>query len=174
MSHFIIGRPDPSEHAPYYVTYIQRVPENDIIQAMGLQVEETLRFLRTLPSSAGTKRYAPGKWSVSEVIGHLSDSERVFAHRALWFARSAPGALPSMEQEDWMKAASFGTQRLEDVITEFEFVRRSNLSFFRQLSEEAWKRRGIASDCEFSVRSLAYIIVGHERHHLEILKTRYV
>ncbi|MBI1807658.1 MAG: DinB family protein [Ignavibacteria bacterium] len=174
MSHFATGRPDSSEHAPYYGKYIQLVPENDIIQAMALQIEQTLGFLRSLPNSAGDKRYAPGKWSVKEVIGHVSDAERVFAHRALFFARSTPGALPSMEQDDWMKAATFGTQRLEDVVTEFELVRRSNLCFFRQLTEEAWKRRGIASDCEFTVRSLAYILVGHERHHLEILKTRYV
>src|ERR1041385_3301291 len=174
MSQYITGRPDSSEHAPYYGKYIQLVPEDDIVGAMALQTEQTLHFLRTLPSSIGSKRYAPDKWSVNEVIGHISYFERVFAGRALFFARNAPGAHPSMEQNDWINAAAFGNQRLEDLITEFEFVRRSSLSFFRQLTEEAWKRRGIASDNEFSVRSLAYIIVGHERHHLEILKTRYV
>lgn len=173
MPPFVTGRPDPSEHAPYYGKYIQLVPENDIVTAMTLQMEKTLAYLRALPSSAGAKRYAPGKWNVNEVVGHMTDGERVFGFRALWFARKAPGALPSMEQEDWINAATFGAQRLEDIVAEFENVRRSNLSFFRQLSEEAWSRRGIASDCEFTVRSLAFIIVGHERHHLEILKTRY-
>ena len=174
MSHFVTGRPDASEHAPYYGKYIQLVPENDIIQAMTDQTEQTLGYLRSLPGSVGDERYAPDKWSVKEVIGHVTDAERVFAQRALFFARCAPGALPSMEQVDWMKAASFGTQKLGDLISEFEFVRRSNISFFKQLSQDTWKRRGIASDCEFSVRSIAFIIVGHERHHLEILKTRYV
>ena len=168
-----MARPDASEHAPYYGKYIQLVPEMDIVRVMTLQIEKTLGFLRALRNSAGDKRYAPDKWTIKEVVGHLSDSERVFAQRALFFARSIPIPLPSFEQDDWMRAAPFGTQRLEDLATEFELVRRSNLCFFRQLGEEAWLRRGSASGCEFTVRSIAYILVGHERHHLEILRTRY-
>ena len=166
-------RPDPSEHAPYYGKYIQLVPEDDIVQVMAIQIDETLGYLRALPDSAGDKRSAPDKWTIKEVVGHLSDSERVFAQRALFFARAIPIPLPSFEQDDWMRAAPFRIQRLEDLTAEFELVRRSNLCFFRQLNDEAWLRRGIASGCEFTVRSLAYILVGHERHHLEILKTRY-
>lgn len=173
MSHYNTGRPDSSEHAPYYGRYIQLVPETDIVLAMAMQIENTLGYLRALPGSAGNKRYAPDKWTINQVIGHMSDTERVFASRALFFARNAPGALPSMEQDDWMNAATFGIQKLEDIITEFELVRRSNLYFFQALSEAAWSRRGVASTFEFTVRSLAFIIVGHERHHLEILKTRY-
>jgi hypothetical protein len=173
MPHFITGRPDASEHAPYYGKYIQLVPEEDIVKMMSTQVDQTLGYLRSLPGSAGNIRYAPDKWSVTEVIGHMSDTERVFAQRALFFARNAPGALPGMEQDDWMNAATFGAQQLKDVIAEFEHIRKSNLYFFRQLSEAAWNRRGVANGNEFSVRAIAYIIVGHERHHLNILKTRY-
>jgi hypothetical protein len=174
MSHIITGRPDSTEHAPYYGRYIQLVQESDILSAMAHQREHTFKFFRALPDSIGSKRYAPGKWSVNEVIGHICDTERVFAYRALWFARSAPGALPGFEQDDWIKSAAFGSQKLEDLIMEFDFVRRASMSLFSQLTEEAWNRRGVASNCEFTVRAAAYMIVGHERHHLEILKTKYL
>jgi hypothetical protein len=166
-------RPDPSEHAPYYGKYVALVPETDVLGAMERQLAVTLAHLRSLPPGAAAKRYAPGKWSVCEVVGHMIDTERVFAQRALFFARSAPGALPGMEQEDWITAASFDAYDLGELITEFEMTRRSNILFFRHLAEEAWPRKGTASDVEFTVRALAFIIVGHERHHLEILRTRY-
>ena len=166
-------RPDSTEYAPYYERYIHLVRENDIVQTMALQTERTLQFLHALPTSAGDKRYAPDKWSIKEVVGHMIDTERVFFQRALFFARKCPGPLPSMEQDEWAAAATFGTQRLEDLIGEFGLVRQSDLCFFRKLDDQAWMRRGIAADCDFTVRSLAYIIVGHERHHLEILRTRY-
>ena len=169
-----MSRLDSSEHPPYYGKYIQLVPEGDIVQTMGLQIEDTLRFLRSVPPLSGDRRYAPDKWSIKEVVGHLMDCERVFAQRALYFARNCPGPLPSIEPEEWVTVAGFGRMQLGDLINEFELVRRSNVLLFKGLSDEAWTRRGIASDMEFTVRSFAYIIVGHERHHLEILKTRYL
>jgi len=173
MSHFITAPPDPSEYAPFYGTYISLVPERDILEAMSLQNEATLGFLSTLSPSAGHHRYAPGKWSINEVIGHVIDSERVFTQRALFFARSAPLSLPGFEQDDWINAAAFDSVPLAELASEFESVRLSTLYFFRHLSQDAWLRRGVANNCEFTVRALAYIIVGHERHHLEILRTRY-
>lgn len=167
-------RPDPSEHAPYYGTYVGLVPETDVLAAMAAQLDATLAFLRALPPSAGAKRYAAGKWTVCEVLGHMIDTERVFAARALHFARSAPGALPGMEQDDWIAAANFAAFDLHDLAVEFELTRRSNILFFGHLAEEAWSRRGMASGVEFTVRSLAFMIVGHERHHLEILRTKYL
>jgi hypothetical protein len=140
---------------------------------MNAQIETTLGYLSTLSPSSGHHRYAPGKWSVNEVIGHLIDAERVFAQRALFFARSAPLALPGFEQDDWVNAAAFDAVQLPELAAEFESVRLSTLYFFRHLSQDAWLRRGIANNCEFTVRSLAYIIVGHERHHLGMLRTRY-
>jgi len=169
-----ITRPETSEYAPYYGTYVQLVPEQDVLRAMKLQLDETLQFLRGLPESTGDRRYAPDKWSIKEVIGHMIDAERVFAQRALFFARKCESHLPSYDQEVWTAAATFGEATMEDLISEFELVRRSNLYFFQGLSEDAWTRRGIASDCEFTVRSLAYIILGHERHHLSILRSRYL
>jgi hypothetical protein len=173
MATLPIGRPDQTEHAPYYGRYIDLVPETDILTALARGTEETFVYLRSLPEAAGAARYAPGKWTVGEVVGHLSDTERLFAGRALCFARGAPDPLPGMEQDDWMKASPFASQNLRDLVAEFEHVRRSTIALFRPLAREAWDRRGTASDCPFTVRALAYIILGHERHHLGILKSRY-
>jgi hypothetical protein len=130
-------RPDSTEYFEYYEKYVKLVPENDIVHAMALQGEQTLSYLRSLPTNAGDKRYAPDKWSIKEVVGHVIDIERVFGQRALFFARKTPGLLPGIEQDDWMKVATFGNRRLADLADEFESVRRSNLYFFRHLDAEA-------------------------------------
>jgi hypothetical protein len=174
MSNPLLSRPDASEYFEYYGKYIQLVPENDVVQAMASKIDRTLEYIRALPATSGDKRYSPGKWSVKEVVGHIIDIERLFGARALFFARSTPGPLPGIEQDDWMKVAGFSERSLNDLSNEFESVRRSSLHFFRNLDEKAWMRKGIASNREFTVRAIAYIIVGHERHHLEILKTRYI
>ncbi len=167
-------RPESTEYYEYYEKYVKLVPENDIVHALALQGEQTLSYLRSLPMTTGDKRYAPEKWSVKEVVGHIIDIERVFGYRALFFARNTPGPLPGIEQDDWMNAATFGSRGLADLADEFESVRRSNLHLFRHLDAGAWMRRGIASEREFTVRGIAYIMLGHERHHLAILKSRYV
>jgi hypothetical protein len=167
-------RPDPSEYDSYYGKYVQLVPENDIVHALALSPNATVAYVRSLPASAGDKRYTPDKWSVKEVIGHVIDIERVFGYRALSFARNTPGPLPGIEQDDWMKTTSFGSRTLPDLADELEVVRRTTIHIFRHLDAEGWMRKGIASEKEFTVRAIAYIILGHERHHLDILKTRYL
>jgi hypothetical protein len=167
-------RPDSTEYYEYYEKYVKLVPEPDVLHAMALQGEQTLSYLGSLPLPAGDKRYAPGKWSVKEVVGHVIDIERVFCYRALSFARNTSGPLPGIEQDDWMKVAAFGNRQLSDLADEFESVRRSSLFMFRHLTADAWLKRGIASEREFTVRGIAYIILGHERHHLAILKSLYV
>jgi hypothetical protein len=174
MSDSLTGRPAPSEYAEYYGRYIGLVPEDDLCAAMAAQTEATLAFLRALPEAAGDHRYAPGKWSIKEVVGHVMDAERVFAMRALFFARLDAAALPGFEQDDWVNAATFDAQPLDELIAEFEHVRRGNLYFLKHLSAEAWRRRGTASGYDFSVRALAYVMLGHERYHLEVLRTRYL
>ena len=173
MSH-ASGRPQPSEYAEYYERYVGLVPENDACAAMAEQTDKTVQFLKSISEAAGDYRYAPGKWSVKEVLGHVIDAERVFCQRALFFARQSPDPLPGFEQDDWAAAAWFGSQSMAKLIDEFELVRRGNWYFFDQLTPEAWLRRGIASEREFSVRALAYIMVGHERYHLDVLRTRYL
>jgi len=173
MSEFIVGRPDPSEYAPYYETYIKLVQGEDILKFLSAQIDTTLWYLRSLSDTQGDFRYAPGKWSVKEVVGHMIDTERVFAYRALSFARLDKAPLPGFEQDDWVQGAGSAHQPIAELASELECVRRSNIYFFQHLAPEAWMRRGIASGKEFTVRSIAYIIAGHEQHHLQILQTRY-
>jgi Mycothiol maleylpyruvate isomerase N-terminal domain. len=174
MTSLIIGKPEDSEYAPYYGRYIQLVQGEDIIKTLSSQIDNTVWFLRTIPDTKGDYRYAPDKWSIKEVVGHLIDTERVFAYRALSMARADKAALPGFEQDDWVRAARSGNQQLAELISEFECVRRSNLYFFQHLDEEAWMQRGTASGREFTVRAIAYTIAGHERHHFQILQTRYL
>ena len=173
MTEFSIGRPDPSEYAPYQEAYVRLVQGNDILKALSAQIDTTLWYLRTLSDTHGNFRYAPGKWSVKEVIGHIIDTERVFAYRALSVARSDKAALPGFEQDDWVQAAGSGSLPLAELTSELECVRRSNLYLFQHLPTDAWLRRGTASGREFTVRSLAYIIAGHEQYHVQMLQTRY-
>lgn len=167
------GVPAPTEYAPYYGAYIRLVTEPDIVAAMAAQNRATGDYLRSLPAAAGDKRYAPGKWSVKEVVGHVIDAERVFAQRALFFARNAGLPLPSYDQEPWTAVAGFGSRTLADLAEELDLVRKSNICFFRPLDRDAWMRTGVGSGNPFTVRALAYIIVGHERHHIGVLRTKY-
>ena len=173
MSEGMLERPDVSEYAPYYERYVSLVSEDHVVEALEHQLERTLDFLRACPEQDGDRRYAPGKWSVREVIGHVIDVERVMAFRALSFARGDPATLPGMELDDWGRFSPYGALPLSALMEEFSAVRLSTIALFRHLGPEAWSRRGIASGYEFTVKALAYIIAGHERHHMEILKTRY-
>ncbi|MBA2734297.1 MAG: DinB family protein [Acidobacteria bacterium] len=167
-------RPDASEYASYYEKYVSLVPEGEIVATLSHQLDETLSTLRGLTEAQANSRYAPGKWSVKELIGHVIDGERIFGHRAFCFARNDQAALPGFEQDDYVRAANFDARQLSDLADEFEHVRRANLFVLRSLDNEAWLRRGTASDNEVSVRALAYIMAGHETHHLRILRERYL
>jgi uncharacterized damage-inducible protein DinB len=167
-------RPDATEYAPYYGKYISLVPEGDVVATLSRQLDETLSTLRGLTEAQAASRYAPGKWSVKELIGHVVDTERVFGHRAFRFARNDQSPLPGFEQDDYVRAANFDSRQLHDLADEFEHVRRANLFLLRSLDAEAWLRRGTASETEVSVRALAYIMAGHETHHMQILRTRYL
>jgi hypothetical protein len=169
-----VNRPARNEYVPDYEGYISLVPEGDLFQTLEKQLEETLALLRAIPEAQADSRYAPGKWSIKELVGHLIDSERIFAYRALRFSRKDETPLPGYEQDDYIRNAAFDKYNLADLASEFEHVRRSNLYMFRHLDEEAWQRRGNANDAEISVRALAYIIAGHGLHHVGILRTRYL
>jgi DinB family protein len=168
------SRPAEGEFLPYYERYIALVPEGDVLSTLEAQMTETQSLLRALPASSSTYRYAPGKWSVNEVIGHLIDSERIFAARALRFARNDATPLPGFEQDDYVRNSKFDAYPVAELASEFDSVRRATVFLFRHLEEPAWMRRGIANNAEVSVRALAYIIAGHELHHREILRSRYL
>ena len=167
-------RPEKSEFLPYYERYIALVPEGDVVANLATQMNETQELLRSLPASVATYRYAPDKWSVNEVVGHLIDSERQFAFRALRFARNDAAPVPGFEQDDYVRNANFDAYPLADLASELEAVRQSTVFLFRHIDDAAWMRRGIANNAEVSVRALAYIIAGHELHHRAILSARYL
>ena len=167
-------RPAKSEFLPYYERYIALVPEGDVVSTLVNQIGETLALLRSLPASVATYRYAPDKWSVNEVVGHLIDSERLFLARALRFARNDATPVPGFEQDDYVRNATFDSYPLEELASELEAVRQSTVLFFKHIDDAAWTRRGTANNAEVSVRALAYIIAGHERHHREVLLARYL
>ena len=169
-----ITRPEASEYAPYYEKYISLVPAGDLLATLGQQLESTLALLSGITEEQADSSYAPGKWSIKELIGHLIDSERIFGYRALRFARADQTPLPGYEQDDYVKSARFGARRLSDLAEEFSYVRRANLFLFRSLDEEAWGRTGEANGQPVSVRAIAYIVAGHEAHHMGILRTRYL
>ena len=174
MSQAAATKPIATEHAPEFSYYVTLVPEGDIIQTLGQQSENSLSLLRTLPSDKANFRYAPDKWTVKELLGHMIDSERVFSFRALSFARNDQSPLPGYEQNDYVRYTDFDSRNLADMIEEFATVRRATIQLFRPLSETEWLRRGKANEKEISVRALAYIIAGHELHHMEVLRSRYL
>jgi uncharacterized damage-inducible protein DinB len=167
-------RPDATEYAHYYEKYVSLVPKDDVVATLSRQLDETLSTLRGISETQADSRYAPDKWSIKELVGHVIDTERIFAHRAFRFARNDQTPLPGFEQDDYALASNFGNRQLSDIADEFEQVRRATLFLLRSLDDEAWLRRGLASDNEVSVRALAYILAGHETHHMQILRTRYL
>jgi hypothetical protein len=167
-------KPAKSEFLPYYERYIERVPDGDIVGTLAAQIDETLALLRGLPASVSTYRYAPDKWTVNQLVGHMIDSERIFAARALRFARNDATPVPGFEQDDYVRNSTYDAYPLSELASELEVVRQSTVFLFRHMDEEAWTRRGVANNAEVSVRALAYIIAGHELHHREILLTRYL
>lgn len=138
------------------------------------QAKDTAKFLNSITEEQSLKRYAPDKWSIKEVIGHLTDSERIFAYRALRFARGDETSLPGFESDDYIEPGRFDKRNWAGLIKEFEAVRLATLELYEPLDEEAWKRQGVANNDAVSVRALAYIIAGHELHHLKLIKELYL
>lgn len=168
-----LNRPGSDEYAPYYEKYVSLVPEGDVITTLKRQLDSTLALIRGLNESQGANRYAPDKWSIKELLGHIIDTERIFGYRALRFARNDKTPLPGYEQDDYVRNANFDGRQLSDLANEFEGVRRSNIELFKSFTEDAWSRCGTANDYEVTVLALAHIIAGHEAHHVGILRTRY-
>ncbi|MGA8621665.1 MAG: DinB family protein [Candidatus Sulfotelmatobacter sp.] len=172
-SAFAVARPRPGEYAPYYDRYIALVQGEEILTTLDQQRRQTMLLLSGRDEQDGDVRYAPGKWSAKEVLGHVCDTERIFAYRALRIARADATPLEGFEQDDYVRNGPFANHPLADMVEEFIAVRRATLSLLRNLDETAWARRGMANKNEVSVRALAYIIAGHELHHRRILEEKY-
>lgn len=169
-----MGFPKPDEAAPYFFKYMERIQTDDILGVFRSQLDETLPFLHGISEVQSTYRYAPDKWSFRQVLNHVTDTERVFLYRALWFGRGFDSPLPSFDEK-----ISAGAARADDLnwashVAEFQASRLATLTFFHNLPAEAWTRSGIASGNPFTVNAIAYIITGHLAHHVAILRERYL
>jgi len=173
MSNLLIEKPVASEHSHYYSRYIDLVPAGDVLGTLRTQIDGTLAELHGISDADSLRRYAEGKWSIREVVGHLADVERISVYRALRFARKDRTPVPGFEENDYVPAARFDARDWSGLIEEYGAVRRSSLYFFEGLDAEAWERRGVANGQEISVRAIAYILAGHELHHMGILRERY-
>ena len=166
-------RPEPGEYAPFYETYVSKVKSNDILNLLEAQRLQMAQLFAAHSERDGNFRYAPGKWTVKEVLGHVSDAERIFSYRALRIARGDQTPLAGFEQDDYVRGGNFGERALADLADEFDGVRAATIALFKSLTSEAWQRRGVASGNKVSVRALAFIVAGHEIHHRLILDERY-
>ncbi len=166
-------RPASTEYANSFDSYIQLVPAGDIVSILEAQFNQTTALLATVSEDRSFFRYAPEKWSIKEVMGHMSDAERVMAFRALWFARGDAAPLPGFEENDWVRCAGFDRRPFAELLAEWGHVRQTSIALLNGFDSAAWQRTGVANNNPVSVRALAYIIAGHERHHVDILRARY-
>lgn len=177
MAHPLATRPDPSEYAPSAEDYVSRAAENmngSVLDMLESQIEEIISLVNGLAPGMENKRYAPGKWSIRQIIGHLADGERVFSQRAFRFSRCDPTALPGFDENEYVQEAPFEHVPIQDLLAELVHLRRATLYLYRSLDEKALMRRGVANGIETSVRALAFVIAGHDHHHLEVLRARYL
>jgi len=173
MAHTVIARPADDEYLPYYGKYIAKVAGDDALAAIVRQSEETAALLHRVDESRAAFRYAEGKWSVKQVIGHVADGERVFAYRALRFARRDTTPLPGFDENVYAETGGFDERPFADIVLEFRAVRAASIALFAGLAPDDLLRRGAANDSPVSVRALAWIIAGHEVHHRTLLIERY-
>jgi hypothetical protein len=173
MTNLTIPRPASTEYAPSYSDYVTAVPDGSLLSLLERQSRDTTALLRNVSEKKSLYRYAPGKWSIREVVGHVCDAERVFTYRALRFARGDATPLPSFDENAWGAASNADTRPLAEHIEELAAVRAATLALFRGFTDEQFARSGIASGHQVTVRALAYIVAGHERHHVKVLRERY-
>jgi hypothetical protein len=169
----MIGRPSDTEYASFYAGYVALVPEDDVLEVLESQSAELRRSAAATPAERETYRYEDGKWSVREVFGHVNDAEQIFGYRALCISRGEQAALPGFDQNDYLRNSAYAQRPLPEIARTFDALRTANLATLRALDQAAWARRGIASGAPVTVRALAYVMAGHARHHLGILRSRY-
>jgi hypothetical protein len=167
-------RPEKGEYDPYYETYTSLVPEEDIKAALATQPGELRVLAESLLEEKGTYAYADGKWTIKQLLGHLIDGERMFGYRVFRISRGDKTPIEGFEQDGYIENAHANGRSFADLLSEFELLREANVRFFKNLRDDDWLRTGTANQKEISVRALAWIMVGHIRHHISILKDRYL
>lgn len=173
MKDLKVSRPEKSEYAEYYEKYVSLV-NGDVLSVLKQNKTDTQDILTKISEEKSLFRYAEGKWSIKELLGHIIDTERIFAYRALRFARNDQTPIEGFDQDPYIENANFDNCKFTDLIAEFALIREANILMFQNLPENAWMRFGIASDNPVSVRALAFMLAGHEQHHINILKERYL
>lgn len=168
----MLNRPERSEYTEYYHQYISRVPEGALLDFLTRQLGDYRELFSGVSDTGAGQRPEPKKWSAKEVLGHVSDAERIMSYRALRFARGDSRELHGFEQDDYVREANFNSRSLCDLLTEFESVRKATIALLGSLDPQAESRKGVANNNTVSVRALAYIIAGHAQHHLEQLRER--
>jgi len=169
-----MNRPMESEYAPDFQSYIDQVSESDILPVLRSQMDELDVLLERVEPHQETFRYGEGKWSIREIVGHLIDGERVFGYRAFCMARGEQQNLPGFDQDDYMLTSHYDKIELEDLVSELRLIRLGNIAMFRTLDEESWSRAGTANENQVTVRAIAFIMAGHVRHHMSVLRERYL
>lgn len=169
-----MSKPKPAEYDPYYETYVSLVPEQNVVEVLAEQSAELETLISLLPESMGAHRYADGKWSIKEVLGHLIDGERMFAYRVLRVSRGDETPIEGFEQDGYIENAHSNDRTFAELLEEFTLLRHANLLMFKTFTNETWQRIGTANNVKISVRALAFIMAGHIRHHVSILRTRYL
>ena len=167
-------RPQSNDYAPYYGKYVMLVPEGDFLEILETQLQELKQLLEPLTDQQADFRYAPGKWSIKETLGHINDAERIFAVRILRIARGDETPLPGFEQDDFVKVSNASSRKLADLLEEFTAIRRATIALMRSLDDASWLRRGTASGEPVSVLAIAFIIAGHVLHHRNIFAAKYM
>ena len=174
MKYQNIEKPKPDEYAPYFQNYIDSASEENIVKSLEDQLCESVSYFDNLNESEFDYRYAPGKWSIKEVIVHVLDTERIFNYRALRFSRKDTTPLPGFEQDEYIKNTDWKYYPIKSIIEEYELVRKHSIVLFNNMTEEMLNQSGMANGMSLSVRAIPFIIAGHERHHLNVIKSKYL
>lgn len=168
------NRPSFEEYNEYFGRYIELVPEGNIVEILEHQLRETDQLFSSLTAEQADYRYAEGKWSLKEVLGHIADNERIMSYRLLRIARGDQTPLPGYDQDILMSGAPFETVTLQDLLAEYTYVRRATIALLRGLPDEALTRSGNVAGRESSARAWAYILAGHELHHMNVIRDKYL
>jgi uncharacterized damage-inducible protein DinB len=167
-------RPSPGDYSSYYENYLKLIKGDDILRILNEQNKSTQDILNSFSEHRGNYRYTDGKWTVKEVVGHLLDTERIFAYRALCIARGEKKSLPGFNQDDYVSEGNFNRRELFEITYEYRLLRESNLLLFRSFTPEMLKLKGFANESSVSVLAILFIIAGHEKHHMNVLKEKYM
>ncbi|TWE04956.1 DinB family protein [Neobacillus bataviensis] len=170
----MVQRPEASEFPEYYLPYVNLVPDGNLLEILKENLEKTASLAEGLSEEAGQSRYAPGKWSIKEVLGHMTDTERIMSYRLLRVGRGDRTPLAGFNENDYIAASNFDRLSIKQIIEDFTAVRKATITLINNMPEEAWERIGVANNSDTTTRALAYIITGHALHHLKIINERYL